>query len=205
MPRVLNRLSARGAAALKAPGRYPDGAGLYLCIEPKGSRHWSFVFQWLGKRKELGLGSASVVTLAEARDARDRARKLVSQGINPIEEKRKAAPPKPKTFGEFADEMVAEWSPGWKNPKHIARWSMTLTTHAAPLRPKPIASISTDDVLLALKPIWIKRPETASRLRGRIERVLDAARVRGLVDCYLALTAGRGVRSLRECAPGRVR
>lgn len=124
----------------------------------------------------MGLGSASVVTLAEAREARDRARKLVSQGVNPIEEKHKAAPPKPKTFGEFADEMVAEWSPAWKNPKHIAQWSMTLTTHAAPLRPKPIAAISTDDVLLALRPIWIKRPETASRLRGRIERVLDAAR-----------------------------
>ena len=180
MSRVTNRLSAKGVAALKTAGRHADGAGLYLFVDPSGSKRWIYVFQWLGKRKEMGLGSASVVTLAEAREARDEARKLVSRGINPIEEKRKAAPPKPRTFGEFADEMVAEWSPSWKNDKHIAQWSMTLTKHAAPLRSKPIAVISTDDVLLALKPIWIKRPETASRLRGRIERVLDAARVRGL-------------------------
>jgi len=180
MSRVTNRLSAKGVAALKTSGRHPDGAGLYLYVDPAGSKRWVFVFQWLGKRKEMGLGSASVVTLAEAREARDRARKLVSQGLNPIEERHKAAPPKPKTFGEFSDEMIAEWSPSWKNPNHVAQWSMTLTVYAAPLRSKPLAAISTDDVLLALKPIWIKRPETASRLRGRIERVLDAARVRGL-------------------------
>ncbi|HEX8570751.1 MAG TPA: integrase arm-type DNA-binding domain-containing protein [Caulobacteraceae bacterium] len=180
MPRVVNRLSARGVATLKAAGRYADGAGLYLHITPEGSKSWVFVFQWLGRRKEMGLGSVSIISLSEARDARDQARKIVAQGVNPIEERKKAAPPKPKTFGEFADEMVAEWSPGWKNPKHIAQWSMTLTTHAASLRPKAIGTISTDDVLLVLRPIWTKRPETASRLRGRIERVLDAARVKGL-------------------------
>lgn len=180
MPRVMNRLSARGVAALKESGRHGDGGGLYLYIDPNGSRRWVFVFQWKGKRKEMGLGSASLVSLAEARDARDSARKLVAQGVNPIEDRKKVAPPTPKTFGEFADEMVAEWSPGWKNPKHIAQWSMTLSTHAAALRPKPIDSISTADVLQVLRPIWTKRPETASRLRGRIERVLDAARVKGL-------------------------
>lgn len=180
MPRNANRISARGVAALKAPGRHADGGGLYLQVSPGGAKSWLFIFQWAGRRKEMGLGSASVMSLAEAREARDEARRLVAQGLNPIDERKKAGPLQPPTFGEFADEMVAEWSPGWKNPKHIDQWTMTLTKHAASLRPKRIDTVSTDDVLLVLRPIWTKRPETASRLRGRIERVLDAARVKGL-------------------------
>lgn len=180
MARTINRLSPRAATTIKEPGRHADGGGLYLHVESSGSRRWVFIFQWAGQRKEMGLGSASIVSLAHAREARDEARRMVARGLNPIEEKKKAAPAKPKTFGEFADEMIAEWSPGWKNDKHIAQWSMTLTHYAAPLRPKTLPEVSTDDVLQALKPIWTSRPETASRLRARIERILDAAKAKGL-------------------------
>jgi integrase len=87
-----------------------------------------------------------------------------------------------KTFGDVADELIASRSPGWRNDKHRAQWGMTLKTYAAPLRDKAPAEITTEDVVAVLSPIWMAKPETAARTRGRIEAVLDAARVRGLID-----------------------
>lgn len=137
-----------------------------------------FRFKWHGRLREMGLGSASVVSLAKAREAAARARSLIVDGINPIDARRQTGTI--PTFGDFADEVVASLSTAWRNDKHKAQWATTLKTHAARLRPISIDRIDTADVLAVLTPIWTEKPETASRLRGRIERVLDAARAKGL-------------------------
>jgi integrase len=117
------------------------------------------------------------VPLALARELAAEARKMVALGFDPIAgRKTSAATP---TFGKFADEFLETKSPGWRNEKHKAQWHMTLTVYAAPLRGKPVDAIKTEHVLETLKPIWSAKPETAQRLRGRIEQVLDAARAAG--------------------------
>jgi integrase len=181
MARGANRLSARKVDALKEPGMHADGDGLYLCVKPSGAKSWVFVFQWHGKRKEMGLGSVSVVTLAEARQAANEARRTVANGTNPIDQRKtERAKQAEHSFGSFADELIDGLEPGFKNAKHIAQWRMTLRTYAAPLRDKRLDQIETQDVLTVLKPIWQQKAETASRVRGRIERVLDAAKAKGL-------------------------
>ncbi|MFN3815165.1 tyrosine-type recombinase/integrase [Brevundimonas sp.] len=164
-------------ATLATPGRHADGGGLYLVVGPGAARSWIFLFRWHGRLKEMGLGGLAGVSLAKARAKAEAARALVADGVNPIEAKREqeAVP----TFGDFADAVVADLSPQWRNPKHRAQWTNTLTTDAAQLRPLRVDCIETADVLATLKPIWATKPETASRLRGRIERVLDAAKAKG--------------------------
>ena len=175
------KLTARAAATTK-PGRYGDGAGLYLVVSDRGARKWVFRFSFAGKVTEMGLGSADAVTLAEARDKALEARRTLASGRNPIEARRaalSAVAPKP-TFGAVADALIAAKESEWRNDKHRAQWRMTLETYAAPLRSRPIDEIDTEAVLAVLKPIWQAKPETASRLRGRIEAVLDAAKAQGL-------------------------
>jgi integrase len=130
----------------------------------------------------MGLGGLASVSLADARAKAQDARKALASGPNPIEEKRKAqaASAGRVTFGEFADDLVAELSEGFRNEKHKWQWSQTLNDYAAALRPKHLDEITTADVLGVLQPIWNTKQETASRLRGRIERVLDAAKAKGL-------------------------
>jgi hypothetical protein len=127
-------------------------------------------------------GGLSSVTLAEARRKAEEARRLVADRRDPIAERRSSEGRRAQatTFGAFADDLVAELARGFRNAKHVAQWRMTLNTYGAPIREKALADIITDDVLTALKPLWTAKPETASRLRGRIERVLDAARARRL-------------------------
>jgi integrase len=181
MGRQLHKLTAREVKALTEEGRYGDGGGLYLSISSGGRRRWIFLYRWEGKTREMGLGSAQSVGLAEARRAAEDARANVKAGIDPIIDRQRQVPEvRIPTFGAFADELMDEIEHGFRNPKHRAQWRMTLTTYAAPLRAKPVNEITTDDVLGVLKPIWRTKPETASRLRGRIERVLDAAKARGL-------------------------
>src|SRR5262249_34543655 len=154
------------------PGKYSDGGNLYLIVSPTGSRKWVLRFTWRGRAKEMGLGSASSVPLGDAREKAASARRKIAQGLNPIEERKRDSGILP--FGEMADivlEMVAGSS---RNEKHKAQWKMTLETYAAPLRAKQVDTITTEDVLSVLKPIWTAKAETASRLRGRIEKVLDA-------------------------------
>ncbi len=182
MARTLNRLKAKQVETLGA-GRHADGGGLYLDRDDQGRSRWLFMWSRNGKRREMGLGSAGRdgVSLALAREAATAARDAVRAGRDPIEERRAVvAPVRIWTFGEVADEFVSALSPQWRNEKHRAQWSMTLKAYAAPLRPMPVADVATADVLAVLQPIWQAKPETASRLRGRIERVLDAARARGL-------------------------
>ena len=190
MARAVNKLSARAVATLNKPGRHSDGGGLYLSITKSGNslrRRWVFLFRWEGKQQEMGLGSAGSVSLAKARELAAVCRSELVAGRSPLEQRRhqqkaeRLARNGQKTFGEVADELIAAKSPEWRNAKHRAQWNMTLEVYAAPLRPMPVADITTDDVLAVLHPIWLEKPETASRTRGRIEAVLDAARARGLM------------------------
>jgi integrase len=150
-------------------------------VSPSGARKWVYRFSFAGKVTEAGLGSADVVSLAEARNKAHEARKVLEAGKNPVAAKRQAAiieAGKP-TFGAIADALMTAKESEWRNPKHRAQWRMTLEIYAAPLRSRPIDEIDTGAVLAVLKPLWQAKPETASRLRGRIEAVLDAAKAQG--------------------------
>jgi len=176
------KLSARAVATAK-PGRHGDGSGLWLVVSETGARKWIFRFTFSGHVTEMGLGNAAV-SLAAARDKAAEARKLVASGINPIEARREAervAAGKP-TFGKCADALLEAKSSEWRNEKHRAQWRMTLLEYAKPLRDVPVDQVDTEAVLGVLQPIWQAKPETASRLRGRIESVLDAARAKGHIS-----------------------
>jgi integrase len=186
MTRALHKLKARTVETLKEPGRHSDGGGLYLVVDKPGpapeskpgGKRWVFLFRRHGKLKEMGLGGLSETNgLATARGKAAEARKIIEDGGDPIALRRseRAVP----TFGKFADELIADLSGGWRNPKHVAQWKMTLEVYAKPLREKPVNEITTDHVLSVLRPIWSSKQETAGRLRGRIERVLDAAKAKG--------------------------
>jgi hypothetical protein len=177
MARRINRLNARAVATLTKHGRHADGGGLYLSISPNGGRRWVFLFRWHSKPTEIGLGSARDVTLARARELASQARAKLAEGVNPKDARR---PAQGATFGECAGRLIEAMRPSWRNLKHAAQWEMTLRVYAAPLRPLPVHRINTEDVLSVLKPRWKEKPETATRLRGRIERVLDAAKAQGL-------------------------
>ena len=173
---MAGKLTARKVETAK-PGKYSDGGNLYLIVSQTGSRKWVLRFTWRGRAKEMGLGSAASVSLADAREKAASARRKIAQGLNPIDErKRTSGVP---TFGEMADQVREALSAGFRNEKHKAQWKSTLATYAAPLSDKPVDTVTTDDVLAILKPIWTTKPETASRLRGRIEKVLDAAKAKG--------------------------
>jgi integrase len=177
----LPRLTARKVVTAM-PGIYSDGDGLYLCVSSTLSRTWVYRFSWRGARPEMGLGSlASGVGLAEARACRDKYRQILRSGRNPIEarqEERRASAKKP-TFGEIADEFLESKAREWGNAKHREQWRWSLTEGSAALRSRSADEIDTEAVLAVLKPIWIEKPETASRLRGRIKAVLDAAKAQG--------------------------
>lgn len=183
---MAGKLNARKVDSLSEPGRYADGLNnLYLSISANGGKRWTFFYRWHGKRREMGLGSAANVSLAEARESAQDARKEVNSGIDPVEAKkaRKRAKISIPTFGDFADDYVKSHRPKFRNDKHAAQWEMTLgDTYCKAIRSKPVSEIDTEAVLKVLQPIWQKVPETASRLRGRIENVLDAAKVRGFLQ-----------------------
>jgi integrase len=171
------KLTARAAATTK-PGSHGDGGGLYLIVGSTGARKWVYRFTYAGKIKMMGLGSAEAVSLADARNLRDEARRLLASGINPIEARRAAERTIP-TFGALADELLEAKRQEWRSAKHAEQWQVSMTTFAGPLRPMNVDKIDTEAVLSVLTPLWQRAPETASRLRGRIEAVLDAAKARG--------------------------
>lgn len=179
MGRETKRLTARTVATLTTPGRHADGGNLYLSISANGGRRWIFLYRWAGKQLEMGLGSARDVPLARARELADAARAQLAEGINPLDARRAERVVIP-TFGEFADGLVQDIQSGFRNEKHRWQWQHTLEVYAAALRPIQIDSVTTEDVLGILQALWQTKQETASRLRGRIERVLDAAKAKGL-------------------------
>ena len=179
--RARNKLSARQVATFTESKVYSDGGGLYLRVRPSG-RSWFYIGTLDGKRIELGLGSALDVSLAKARERAGAIREMLIDGIDPRIERAKAKVKKKPvvTFGTFALELLDDIEDGFKNAKHRQQWRSTLTGYAQPLFEVPINEVTTEQVLAVLQPIWLSKAETASRLRGRIERILDAAKTKGL-------------------------
>lgn len=198
---ALNRLNARQVQTIKEPGRHADGGGLYLVVDKSGARRWVFLFRWkatptepgTGKLREMGLGSAISVSLAAAREAAVGVRELLAIGVDPIAAKRASeSQEKVPTFGEVAEAHIKAMTPAWRNPKHVDQWRMTLSVERGPdgayldggycttIRSKAVDQVTTEDMLAILSPIWSEKNETASRVRGRIEAVLDAAKAKGL-------------------------
>jgi integrase len=164
-----------------------DGGGLYLQISAVGVKTWIFRFQIAGgKRREMGLGAIADVSLAEARDKARDARKLAKQGGDPIERRRSErvarsiTDAKAMTFRQCAEAYIAAHQAGWRNPKHAAQWPSTLQTYVYPIVGElPVMAVDRPAVLRVLSPIWNEKPETASRVRGRIESILGWATQHG--------------------------
>jgi integrase len=181
--RKQNLLTARTIEAAKKPGRYSDGNGLYLVVRPGGSKQWMFLYRRDSKLREMGLGSPlKGVTLAMARGLRDEARAVMARGGDPLEARRQAEQSEAgvPTFGTYALALVERIEEGFSNPKHRQQWRNTLQTYSEPIWTLPIDEVDTSGVLACLTPIWQAKPETASRVRGRIERVLNAAKAERL-------------------------
>lgn len=158
--------------SLTAPGRYSDGNGLYLVVDPSGAKRWVLRTVVQGTRRDIGLGGLRLVSLAEARAKAQEYRRLAREGGNPVEARRRAkAVP---TFADAARSTIEQHRAGWKNEKHALAWINTLTTYVFPIMgEKRVDQIETADVLRALSPIWLSKPETARRIRRRIAVVLD--------------------------------
>ena len=184
--RTINRLSAQAVARNTKPGLYSDGGGLYLQITKAGVKSWLFRYMLDGKARGMGLGPLHTISLAEARTKALDCRKQLLDGRDPLDAKesqrasRKLAEAKKKTFMECAEAYIEAHRAGWKNAKHAAQWTSTLETYAEPVfKDIAVSSIDTALVMKALEPIWTTKTETATRVRGRIESVLDWATVRG--------------------------
>ena len=182
---------------IKKTGRHADGGGLYFRVigktgEGKTNAYFVFRYRLNGIERETSLGVYPELGLEEARVKHAAMRKLVKvDKVDPLAKRQAAkaalaAPSGKPTFGEVADRYLAVHETSWRNPKHQRQWSMTLTEYCQTIRSKPVDQIDTDDVLGVLEPIWPTIPETASRLRGRIERVLNAARARGYIGKDIA-------------------
>ena len=187
MGNALHKLSARRVATEATPGRHSDGGGLYLVVSESGSRKWLFIFRREAKQREMGLGAAAgpgAVSLADARARAAECRSVLASGLDPIDvrrERKTDADTQPMTtFGEFAERYISAHRSSWRNAKHAAQWTTTLATYASSLRQKLLSDVLREDVLGVLKPIWLTKNETASRIRGRIEVILDAAKAEGL-------------------------
>ena len=180
MANNINRLNARTAATLTAPGLHHDGAGLYLNITLSGTKSWRLIYRFNKKRCELGLGKLAGTTLAQARDKAVAAKALLRDGIDPKQARKGVAASADHSFGAVATELIDGIKSGWRNAKHQAQWRATLKKYAETIWNKDVAAIDANDLIKILGPIWNTKHETASRVRSRIERVLDAARVRGL-------------------------
>lgn len=186
MARQVDRLTAIGVTRMKKPGYHADGAGLYLQVSLSGTKSWVFRYKLAKRPREMGLGSIHAFTLAQARARAKEARELLADGIDPIEQRstvsrasaaatRKAA--NVLTFGKAADDYIAAHEGSWKNAKHAYQWRQTIDSYAKPIiGDVPVSEVDTDLVLKVLRPIWSTKTETATRLRGRLEKILDAAK-----------------------------
>lgn len=188
MPRLTEPLGPLSVSRLSKPGLHAVGGvpGLALQVLPSGGRTWILRTIIGNRRREMGLGGYPAVTLAMAREAAREARELIRRGIDPIEAARetrealKVTPTVAYTFKAAAEAYIAAHEASWKNPKHRDQWTATLKNYAYPVMGMlDVAAIELSHVMRVLEPIWIKKTETAKRLRGRIEMVLDWAGARG--------------------------
>ena len=185
MARAINKLSQGHVQKLKTPGVHSDGGGLILRIAKGGSKQWQFRYRWNGKERYMGLGGVQTVSLSQAREKALYARQAILDGVDPIDQRKRLKQAALSeaisvvTFREASEQYIKVQSPSWKNAKHRAQWHSTLETYAWPVIGNlSVADIDTTAVLRVLEPIWHTKNETASRLRGRIESVLDWAAVR---------------------------
>ena len=183
---MADKLSTLKIKALKAPGDYLDGRGLFLQIRSESSRSWLLKYSLNKRAREMGLGPVADIPLATARELRDRYRALLKQGIDPIEHRRaeRAAlavdRAKSLTFKQAAERYIQSNRAGWGNLVHAGQWETTLAAYVYPkIGALPIQEITTALILRVLEPIWNEKPVTASRVRGRIESVIGAAKARG--------------------------
>ena len=167
-------------------GLYGDGGGLFLQVSVNGAKSWVFRFKEGGRLRVMGLGSIHTVSLVEARDKALACRKARLDGRDPIEERRQARgdaktrAAKAMTFRRCAELYIDAHRSGWRNAKHAAQWPATLTTYVYPVfGALPVQAVDTGLVVKAIEPIWAEKSETAGRVRGRIESILDYAAVRG--------------------------
>jgi integrase len=186
MARQVERLTAKAVATKKAAGYHADGAGLYLQISEAGTKSWIYRFTLNGRSREMGLGSLNAFGLAQARERAQAARQLLADGLDPIEVKRATLQAratdasKSITFEAAATSYIRSHRAGWRNSKHAAQWTSTLETYVHPLLGRlNVADIDTGLVMRILEPLWTAKPETATRVRGRIESVLNWATTRG--------------------------
>ena len=186
MARAINRLSDVAVRAKKRPGHIADGGNLYLRVAPGGTKGWIFRFTMAGRTRDAGLGPYPTISLVKAREEAERCRRLVAAGVDPIEARNGerqaalAASAKAMTFEQCAKAFIASHELGWRSAKHRAWWRSTLKMYAYPIMGAlPVQAIDTGLVLKVLEPIWGKKPETASQVRGRIESVLSWAKARG--------------------------
>ncbi len=183
MAREINKLSDRFVRSNLAKGRYSDGGGLYLQVGPTGAKSWLFRYQRQGKSRQMGLGAAiTTISLAEARQKATTCRRLLDQGLDPIDERKaersrvQAETAKFMTFKECADELIRDRSAVWSNLKHSKQWKSTLEKYVYPFfGDLAVQDVDVGLVVKALRPIALEKPETARRVRGRIEAVLDWA------------------------------
>jgi hypothetical protein len=151
LARGSKKLSAVTVKGLTKPGRHADGDGLYLSISPSGAKSWVYLFMKDRKRREIGLGSYPVVSLADAREKADVARKAAAAGVDPAAIRKRETP---KTFAQAAEAFIASMEDDWRNDKHVAQWRMTLGPAYCPtIQSKAVSDINTDDVLAILSPI----------------------------------------------------
>jgi len=179
------KLTILKVARARTPGMLGDGKGLWLRVASGGSKSWVFRFMLAGRGREMGLGSLDEISLGEARELARECRKLCRQGIDPIEARRaqraslRLESTRSMTFEECATAYIAAHQAGWNNPKHAKQWPSTLKAYAYPVFGSlPVQAIDVGLVIRAVEPIWYSKPETASRVRGRIEAVLDWATAR---------------------------
>lgn len=195
MPKKLSNVLTDLAVKSAKPGRHADGGGLHLLVKDTGARSWVYRFMLKGQSRDVGLGPAGPggVSLAKARLERDALRLKVKAGIDPIAERQReaaeafAAAQAEKvagiTFKASAEAFIAAHEGGWRNDKHRYQWRATLASYVYPkMGDIPVRDINTAHVMAVLEPIWQAKPETARRVRGRIETILDAAKARGHRD-----------------------
>jgi integrase len=183
----LPKLTAMTVTKAIKPGRFGDGEGLYLQVSRWRTKSWVFRYKRGKRDRQLGLGSTKTLSLADARERAHKARALLLDGIDPIEAKAskrtadKLAAAQSTTFKQCAEAFLSAHSDSWKNPKHRDQWKSTMERFVYPrIGDLAVASVDTGLIIKILEPIWNKRTETASRVRGRVERILDWAKVREL-------------------------